>query len=50
MYTAGNMLNVEDWIKRADEVDASINHWNYEEGLQFTTSMIAAFTVRTALK
>ncbi len=37
------MLNVESWIKRADEVMAKISNWNYSEGLQFATSMIAAF-------
>jgi hypothetical protein len=37
------MINVEAWMKRADEVIASSSNWNYAEGLQFATSMITAF-------
>lgn len=37
------MLNVEGWIKRADEVIRNSLQYNYSEGLQFATSMIAAF-------
>jgi len=37
------MLNIEGWIKRADEVVASISNWNYSEGMQFATSMVTAF-------
>jgi hypothetical protein len=39
----GEMLDTDAWIKRADEVVASISNSNYSEGMQFATSMIAAF-------
>lgn len=37
------MIDVENWIKRADEVIARSTQWNYSEALQFATSMIAQF-------
>ena len=37
------MLNIEAWIKRADEVVAHISNWNYSEGMQFATSLITEF-------
>ena len=37
------MVDIDSWIKRADEVCAKSTQWNYSEALQFATSMITQF-------
>lgn len=37
------MIDIESWMKRADEVSAKSSQWNYSEAIQFATSMITQF-------
>lgn len=37
------MIDLDNWLKRADEVITQTSQWNYAEALQFATSMITQF-------